>query len=397
MSVDTAPDPTATRLRAVQGEIARLRAELSALQSEQAELETLTGAAPWHYHEGDLRFPTDFVTDMGCAPSDLARRIDPAEVQTVIERGRTFVTGSQSEWLDQLIHYRQPDGRSRWFLSTLRAIERDADGALVEGLGGQVEVTESMNAVAAARRKLQAQAEALREANARLAAQTEQLKQANSALEEFAYAASHDLQAPLRAIAHFATWIDEDLPSNCGRQVRGHVKGLLGRVERMVRLHDDLLAYARIAGQTPAVEAVQLPRLLRSTWHHGEPPGGFVLALDVPDVEVQVTAVPLRTVLRNLFRNVVVHHDREQGVTRVTATVDDDGWLTIRIVDDGPGIPPAEARRIFDALYRYSDRGSGSGMGLAIARRHATQAGGVVRHAPTEGRGATFIVRWPLH
>lgn len=382
-------------LIAVKAEIAALQRELDEMAEEQAVIEGLTGVTRWAWTAGEITYAPEFLDVLGCATAEVRERINPADTARVVARGFRFLTDPDETALDQIIHYRTIAGDSRWFIGSMQAIERDADGRLTLGLGGQLEVTDSMSTLAVARRQLEVQTQQLQEANVRLEAQTKQLRQANTALEEFAYAASHDLQAPLRAIAHFATWIDEDLPANCGKQVRGHVKGLLGRVDRMVRLHADLLAYARIAGQTPTVQEVFLPRLVRSTWHHGEPPGGFTLDLRVPEIDVRLTEVSLRTVLRNLFRNIIVHHDRESGRAIVEARVED-ARLVIRIEDDGPGISLDEAGRIFNALYRVGASRPGSGMGLAIARRHAVQAGGEVIFTPSEGRGAIFEVRWPL-
>lgn len=386
-------DDTLTALRA---EIAALHADLERIDADRAALEALTGATSWTFEDGHTAFSPAFLEALDCTAEAVRERLNPPDAERIVANAYDFIQDPARPRLDQIIHYRTPDGASRWFMSCAQAVERSPEGQLLRSVGGQIEVTESMSTLAASRQQLELQTEQLRQANARLEAQTRLLRQANTALEEFAYAASHDLQAPLRAIAHFATWIDEDLPANCGKQVRGHVKGLLGRVDHMVRLHADLLAYARIAGQTPSIEAVRLPRLIATTWHHGEPPGGFTLDSRAPDVEVRLTEASLRTVLRNLFRNSIVHHDRDEGRVVVEVQVDAD-MLTIRIEDDGPGISLEEAGRIFDALYRAGPGDAGSGMGLAIARRHAIQAGGEVRLTPSQGRGAIFEVRWPLH
>lgn len=385
-----------TELADVRAEIAALQRELDTLTADQMTIEALTGVSSWSWTDGQPSYAREFLDALGCTAEELPGRINPPDVERVVGNAMRFIADPEAQWLKQIIHYRAPDGDSRWFIGSMRAAERKEDGRLRFGVGGQIEVTESMSALEVARNQLEIQTRQLQAANARLEAQTKQLRQANTALEEFAYAASHDLQAPLRAIAHFATWIDEDLPPNCGKQVRGHVKGLLGRVDRMVRLHADLLAYARIAGQTPSIEEARLPRLVRSAWNHNEPPGGFLIDLKVPEIDVRVTEASLRTVLRNLFRNTIVHHDREDGQVVVRATCEEQ-WLVIRIEDDGPGISLDDAGRIFNALYRAGAGRPGSGMGLAIARRHAVQAGGEVRFVPTDGRGAIFEVRWPLH
>ena len=78
----------------------------------------------------------------------------------------------------------------------------------------------------------------------------EELKAANHELEQFAYVASHDLKAPLRAIHNAAKWLEEDLEEHLTDETREHLNLLRGRVKRMEKLLDDLLEYARIGRAT---------------------------------------------------------------------------------------------------------------------------------------------------
>lgn len=383
-------------LAEVEAEIAELRARIAAQAERRETIRQLTGLLAWHFEDGVVHRSAAYLEYMEMdadLPSEAQVEYD--DLDAVRAKWSAFLTDAEARRLELILAYRMRDGRRRWHHAALIAMQRDADGALTRGVGGSIDITQAMAPLAGTRAKLQAQARQLQTVNTRLARQTTQLKQANATLEEFAYAASHDLQAPLRAIAHFASWIEEDLPSNCGKQVRGHVRGLLGRVRRMVSLHADLLAYARIAGRRPEASLVDLPRLVRSTWYHGEPPGGFELVADVPEGEIRVAESSIRTVLRNLFRNAITHHDRDEGRVTVTARVEDDR-LWMRVEDDGPGIDPQHAEHIFQALYQVGKPASGSGMGLAIAQRHALEVHGELIHLPHAGRGAIFEIHWPL-
>jgi len=245
-----------------------------------------------------------------------------------------------------------------------------------------------------------------------LEARAQVLERANAALEDFAYAASHDLQAPLRAITHFATWIEEDLPAEASDAVRMYVSRLHDRVERMTCLQEKLLDYARIHGQRPEIEAVEPGALVRDVWSLVMPPGGFTLVLESAAERCALATEPLRTVLRNLFSNAITHHDAEEGL--VTVHVRGlEHRIELDVLDDGPGVPAEEAERIFRATHvlRPTDaskeaawgaraalrgEGRGTGMGLAIARRHAEHVGGAVYLVPGSGRGAHFRVEWPI-
>jgi len=77
-----------------------------------------------------------------------------------------------------------------------------------------------------------------------------------------------------------------------------------------------------------------------------------------------------------------------------------DGWVVVRISDLGPGIAPEEQERIFEKFYRGREgqrSGSGTGMGLAIAKRIIEEHGGTVQIASTPGAGAVFSAALPIH
>jgi signal transduction histidine kinase len=385
-----------TQLAEIEAEIATLRARTDAQAQHREAIEHITGLLPWRIDDGEVIYSPAYRAHVGFVDGvPVEEQFTFDDFEKVAATWVKFAADAGARRLQMIVAYRAADGRRRWHHSAVVAIRRDADGQMTHGLGGSIDITDLIAPLAEARQQQMAQVEELRAVNARLAQQTAQLKQANTTLEEFAYAASHDLQAPLRAIAHFASWIEEDLPSNCGKQVRGHVRGMLGRVSRMVALHADLLAYARIAGRRPEATLVDLQQLVRSTWYHGEPPGGFEIEAHVPAGEVRVAESSIRTVLRNLFRNAITHHDRDEGRVTVTARVEPHR-LWMRVEDDGPGIDPTHAKDIFKALYQIGKPADGSGMGLAIAKRHATEMHGELVHHAKGGRGAVFEIHWPL-
>ena len=83
----------------------------------------------------------------------------------------------------------------------------------------------------------------------------------------------------------------------------------------------------------------------------------------------------------------------------VEATVDrHDGEVVLAVEDDGPGIPPELAEKVFERFYRTSsDRGGSSGLGLSIVRAVAdSHRGTVTLEPPLDGRGARFVVRLPV-
>ena len=102
--------------------------------------------------------------------------------------------------------------------------------------------------------------------------------------------------------------------------------------------------------------------------------------------------------LEEVLNNAVQHHDRDAGRVQVRLRLADD-VVDIEIEDDGPGIEPRFADQAFKVLetLRPRDAGAGSGMGLPIAQRHARRTGGDLRLVHREGRGALFVIRFPVH
>ncbi len=82
------------------------------------------------------------------------------------------------------------------------------------------------------------------------------------------------------------------------------------------------------------------------------------------------------------------------GVVRVAGRVED-GWVSLRVEDDGPGIAPEVADHLFDAFETTKPAGLGTGLGLFISRRLVEEAGGTVTLDPGHRQGAAFVIRLP--
>jgi len=224
-----------------------------------------------------------------------------------------------------------------------------------------------------------------------------ELRQANDNLQEFSYVASHDLRSPLRGIADLVEWIQADLGEHAAPEVARNLDRIALRIQRMERLIDDLLSYAR-AGQA-AIEftLVDLEALVRGILEIQPPPAGFTVVLDINVPRFLATHTPLETALRNLLSNAIKHHDRPAGQLTVTARVDDSS-CQISVTDDGPGVPPTGRERIFKLFQTLtaSER-AGSGIGLALTKRLVEVHGGRIEviSPVSDGRGACFRFWWP--
>jgi PAS domain S-box-containing protein len=233
-----------------------------------------------------------------------------------------------------------------------------------------------------------------------------ELRQANADLEEFSYVASHDLRSPLRGIADLVSWIEEDL-DDPPPAVRKNLDRIAQRIQRMDRLMDDLLRYARAGRTATTITTVDLDALVRGILEIQPPPAGMAVQLALAVEPFQAARVPLETALRNLLANAVKHHDLPAGTLLVRARQDDSD-VRIDVIDDGPGVPPAAQSRIFKLFQTASasERG-GSGIGLALTKRLVETHGGridLVSPWPPHGaatgadpppRGACFRIVWP--
>jgi len=218
------------------------------------------------------------------------------------------------------------------------------------------------------------------------------LDEASSRQRQFVADASHELRTPLTAIrGQLEVLARDESPDTAEvRRVEGVVMVEVTRIERLV---DDMLALARLdeGEPLPAVE-LRLPEFLR---RFGEDPALGAVALgELPAGTLRADPERLTQVIRNLVSNARRHAGPAGRVELSARTAG--GRLTVRVDDDGPGIPPSERERVFDRFQRSAaarDRVSGgSGLGLPIARSIVEQHGGRIwiEDSPLGGARVAF-------
>ncbi|MCB0144648.1 MAG: PAS domain S-box protein, partial [Caldilineaceae bacterium] len=241
---------------------------------------------------------------------------------------------------------------------------------------------------------------ALQELNAtleqRIRSRTAELERSNRELDQFAYVASHDLRAPLRAINHLANWIVEDANEVLPPASQQHLATLRGRIQRMEKLLEDLLTYSRVGRRPTTVEPVDSGDLVAQIVEMLNPPPGFSVTAVGKLPTFSTRRVPLELVLRNLIQNAIKHHDRADGHVNVSVREEAE-WVEFAVQDDGPGIAPAFHERIFHIFQTLQPRDEveGSGMGLAVVKKVVESIGGAISVDSLEGQGATFRFTWP--
>jgi signal transduction histidine kinase len=222
------------------------------------------------------------------------------------------------------------------------------------------------------------------------------LERSNADLEQFAYVASHDLKAPLRAIDNLAGWIEEDVAEHMSDDSREHMTLLRGRIGRLESLLEGLLRYARTGRDETEKSWVDTGSLVSEAVELlGEPE---IVSVDIPGdlPRIHTSAAALQQVFRNLIGNAVKHRDRDDVCVEIGYRDLEDVW-EFSVTDDGPGIPEQYHDRIFQMFQtlKRRDEVEGSGLGLAMVRKLVRAHGGEIDVGSSEGeRGAVFRFTW---
>ncbi len=235
-----------------------------------------------------------------------------------------------------------------------------------------------------------------KEAERALEERAQALARSNRELDRFAYVASHDLRAPLRGIDQLAGFIEEDAGHVLPEESKDDLALLRGRVNRLDQLLAGLLEYARVGRTESEPNEVDVAELMAEIVDLYVPEDRIRVEVEDPLPRVFAPRTAVALCLRNLVMNSVKHHDRAEGVIRVSGTTRG-RQVGIIVEDDGPGIPAAYAAKAFELFQtlRPRDELEGSGLGLPIVKKAAEAHGGRVRLVVTEGRGARFELWWP--
>lgn len=223
----------------------------------------------------------------------------------------------------------------------------------------------------------------------------EALERTNAELDQFAYAASHDLRAPLRGIANLAGWIEEDLGAIAPKKVRDHIAMLKSRTARMDRLIHGLLDLARVGRARQKPERVDVTELLHETIDLLSPPpqSRILIIGSMPTLYSERYA--LQQVLLNLIGNALQHAGRTDVVVRITSLEREDE-VELSIADDGVGIPPelqAQCWEVFQTL-KSRDVVDTPGIGLAIVKKQVEANEGRAWFVPRPKTGVDVRFTW---
>ncbi|MEU1365497.1 CHASE3 domain-containing protein [Streptomyces sp. NPDC005803] len=258
---------------------------------------------------------------------------------------------------------------------------------------GPSDVRAVAEAVEDMRRRLVEELDAAQERELLLAQQTEELRRSNSELEQFAYVASHDLQEPLRKVASFCQLLEKRYGTELDARGRQYIDFAVDGAKRMQVLINDLLTFSRVGRVHDSWSAVDLDRSLDRALVNLtlviEESGTTVVRTD-PLPEVNGDATTLAMVWQNLLGNAVkFRRPDEPCVITVGCTREGDFWH-FTVTDNGIGIAPEFAEKVFVIFQRLHarDEYDGTGIGLALCRKIIEFHGGRIWLDPEPRVGA---------
>ncbi len=226
----------------------------------------------------------------------------------------------------------------------------------------------------------------------------EELKRSNRDLDQFAYVASHDLKAPLRAIATLSGWIEEDLQGHLSPEAQEQMRLLRSRVQRMDGLIEGILQYSRVGRLDTQKERVDVGRMLRELVDLLSPPATFQIVVGPNMPTLTTKRLRLEQVFSNLVTNAIKYHDRPDGRVEINARRRG-SCFEFSVSDDGPGIAAEHHKKVFMMFQTLQprDQVESTGLGLSLVKKLVEEEGGTISLDSAPGRGATFRFTWPAN
>ncbi|ELY54091.1 PAS sensor protein [Natronococcus amylolyticus DSM 10524] len=234
--------------------------------------------------------------------------------------------------------------------------------------------------------------------NRKLQRTQERLEESNERLEQFAYAASHDLQEPLRMVSSYLQLLESRYGDEFDEEGEEFLEYAVDGSERMKEMIDGLLEYSRVETQGETLEPVDLDEIYAEACQNLE------LQIDETDAVINSEELPhvegdasqLRQVFQNLIANAIEYSGDAPPRIDVFAERDGEAWI-VSVRDSGLGIPTEEQDRIFEVFERLHshEEGTGTGIGLALCSRIIERHNGEIWVESDPGEETTFSFTLP--
>jgi PAS domain S-box-containing protein len=233
----------------------------------------------------------------------------------------------------------------------------------------------------------------------RVAERTAALRYSNEALRQFAWAASHDLQEPIRTVVTYSQWLSQLMNGSLGSRESKMLATIEQHAARLNQLLGGLRQYIQVSdsGQQARTTVDCNAVVKAAAWNLQAmiQENGASLECD-PLPVIASLELPLVQLFQNLISNAIKYRSEQPPVIKISAKTEESGW-TFSIQDNGIGIDPKYFDYIFGVFRRlHGSQKSGTGIGLAICRAAVERLGGRIWVESTPGTGSTFHVSLPI-
>lgn len=401
--------------------VERSRTE-AALRESEDRFRTMVNAVPQSIWITDAEGRTEFLNKHWCdycgepyshtTAADISvKYLHPEDGPKVMQAfGEGMKTGAPWEVEQRNL---SKEGEYRWFLNRAAPYKDPNTGQVLKWFGVGVDIHDRKLAEQALRKSEEELERKVEDRTRELAKANEELRRSNQNLEEFAYAASHDLKEPIRKIHFFSDRLKERLGSKLEDEDRRYFERMELGTKRMTSLIDDLLLYSHVSRGIRSGETVNLNHTL-----------SFVLddlELHIEEKGAKIDVGPLPTImgqqrqLQQLFENLIgnaLKYSKPDVPSQIKITsgivkgketalsLEDEGdkqYHLIEVRDNGIGFRQEDAERIFNVFTRLHGMAEykGTGVGLSIAKKVVENHGGYIWAESAPGEGAVFKVLLP--
>jgi signal transduction histidine kinase len=254
-------------------------------------------------------------------------------------------------------------------------------------------MTDNLRQVTASKSDLEREVTERKRAEQELHLALTALERSNADLEQFAYVASHDLQEPLRMVASYVKLLERRYGDKLDADAREFMEYAVEGAERMRVMITDLLAYSRVGTQAAQPMLIDSGEALEAALENLklaiEESGAIISHGDLPQVTGDL--LQLTHLFQNLVGNAIKFCGEQPPRISIEAREQDGEWV-FSVIDNGIGIDPGYADRIFDIFQRLHTRGEypGTGIGLAICKKIVDRHGGRIWMESQPGEGCIF-------